>query len=133
MRDILSRVCRIRCGSRQMPIIAGHRFFHNSRSAMATSPTTSPPTSGTPPLLSRHWLSELQARIKQVSIVDISSEKRQELGRLEKQLDNLWLDLLAGQEGYLTEQEWRGIDRIPVAWGEMVNTVKITAFDPYSG
>lgn len=47
----------------------------------------------------------------------------QEAGDVLRQLAGDWRELVAGSEGYLTGETFRGLFRHNVAWGEMVCVV----------
>ena len=44
----------------------------------------------------------------------------QEAGEVLQQIANDWRELVAGSEGYLTDETRRGLFQQKVAWGEMV-------------
>lgn len=44
----------------------------------------------------------------------------QDAGQILQQLARDWRELVAGSEGYLTDEKHRGLFRQNVAWGEMV-------------
>lgn len=43
-------------------------------------------------------------------------------------LDQHWLNLSAGREGFLIEPQWRGLDKHNIAWGDMVSLMQILRF-----
>ena len=50
----------------------------------------------------------------------ISSAQTQEAGSILQEIAKDWRELVAGSEGFLTGQEYRGLYRQEVVWGEMV-------------
>lgn len=69
------------------------------------------------PLPSR-WLPELKSRIKKIQ--ETSPEKADKANAVSQDIDNRWLDLIAGSEGFLTQPEWRGLDSREIIWGDIV-------------
>ena len=55
----------------------------------------------------------------------IRSDQVQEAGSVLQQLARDWRELIAGSEGYLTDEKRRGLFRHNVVWGEMVWPVPI--------
>lgn len=50
----------------------------------------------------------------------LRSEQVQKAGSVLRQLARDWRELVAGSEGYLTDEKRRGLYRHNVVWGEMV-------------
>lgn len=73
------------------------------------------------PKVNQKWLSELQKRINHC--LSIKPEGKQIAGLQECQnyLDQNWLELSAGLEGFLADEHLRGIHRHAVQWGDVVS------------
>ncbi|KAH6982678.1 thioesterase-like superfamily-domain-containing protein [Ilyonectria destructans] len=65
------------------------------------------------------WLSDVQARLKKCQGLDIAPQQAEKAKELSNYVQSHWLELLAGEEGYLTGKEWRGLDKHQVTWGDM--------------
>ncbi|KAF7558597.1 hypothetical protein G7046_g5569 [Stylonectria norvegica] len=65
------------------------------------------------------WFSELQLRIEQSMGSHVPFNRREAARALLESTNKNWMGLLAGKEGFLTEQEWRGLNGHEVAWGDM--------------
>ena len=50
----------------------------------------------------------------------INDAQTSEAGSILQEVSHNWRELLAGSEGFLTGQEYRGLYRQEVVWGEMV-------------
>lgn len=50
----------------------------------------------------------------------IDPAQTQEAASILQEIAADWRDLVAGSEGFLTGQQWRGLYRQEVVWGEMV-------------
>ncbi|KAJ4984929.1 hypothetical protein SVAN01_09623 [Stagonosporopsis vannaccii] len=70
--------------------------------------------------LSPRWLSDVRARIGKCIMFGINDAQTSEAGSILQQVSSDWRELLAGSEGFLTGQEYRGLYRQEVVWGEMV-------------
>ncbi|TDZ54554.1 hypothetical protein CTRI78_v006230 [Colletotrichum trifolii] len=87
-----------------------HRTFSNTARRLTEPASVNP-----------RWLSELQARVKRCSSLNLSPAQTEQLQILQKTMDEEWLELLAGREGYLTGPGWRGLDKHTVTWGDQVS------------
>lgn len=70
--------------------------------------------------LSPRWLSDVRARIGKCIMFGIDDAQTTEAGSILQEVSRDWRELLAGSEGFLTGQEYRGLYRQEVVWGEMV-------------
>lgn len=70
------------------------------------------------------WLSDVQARLKKCQGLDIAPQQAEKAKELSNYVQSHWLELLAGEEGYLTGKEWRGLDKHQVTWGDMVSSAE---------
>ncbi|TEA20585.1 hypothetical protein C8034_v008560 [Colletotrichum sidae] len=68
-----------------------HRAFSNTARRLTEPASVNP-----------RWLSELQARVKRCSSLNLSPAQTEQIKTLQKTMDEEWLELLAGREGYLT-------------------------------
>ncbi|KAH7140148.1 thioesterase-like superfamily-domain-containing protein [Dactylonectria estremocensis] len=75
------------------------------------------------------WLSDVKARLKRCQDLDIAPERMKKSKELFAYIQSHWLELLAGEEGYLTAKEWRGLDNHQVTWGDMVSPVQFPTVD----
>ncbi|KAH6691369.1 thioesterase-like superfamily-domain-containing protein [Plectosphaerella plurivora] len=108
-RTFVSRVCRMPIG-RHAQLATGRRTF-----ASAAQPNAEVVAGA----LSPRWLTDLQTRLKKVSVTKLSPASGAEWKRLHREIDSRWLDLLAGSDGFLTSPRWRGLNSHAVAWGDM--------------
>ncbi|KAH6637621.1 thioesterase-like superfamily-domain-containing protein [Boeremia exigua] len=69
--------------------------------------------------LSPRWLSDVRARIGKCIMFGINDAQTSEAGSILQEVTSDWRELLAGSEGFLTGQEYRGLYRQEVVWGEM--------------
>jgi hypothetical protein len=51
----------------------------------------------------------------------LAPQQTKEAGTILREIAEEWRGLVAGSEGFLTEQHRRGLYRQEVVWGEMVN------------
>lgn len=59
----------------------------------------------------------------------INDAQTSEAGSILQEVLADWRELLAGSEGFLTGQEYRGLYRQEVVWGEMVGWVNVEELD----
>jgi hypothetical protein len=76
-------------------------------------------------LQSPRWLSDCKTRIGKCIMFGISPEQTAEAGSILQEMSSEWRELVAGSEGFLTGEEYRGLYRHEVVWGEMVRTRKL--------
>ncbi|OSS46432.1 hypothetical protein B5807_08515 [Epicoccum nigrum] len=69
--------------------------------------------------LSPRWLSDVRARIGKCIMFGIDDMQTNEAGSILQEISSDWRELLAGSEGFLTGEEYRGLYRQEVVWGEM--------------
>lgn len=70
--------------------------------------------------LSPRWLADVRARIGKCIMFGIDDEQTSQAGWILQQVSRDWRELVAGSEGFLTAEEYRGLYRQEVVWGEMV-------------
>ncbi|KAM3556395.1 hypothetical protein MY1884_005080 [Beauveria asiatica] len=67
------------------------------------------------------WLSDIRNRLS--TGISKRAEEPKVVAQLKHHmsyLDQHWLNLSAGRQGYLIEPQWRGLDKHSIAWGDMV-------------
>ncbi|KAH9880105.1 hypothetical protein J1614_002131 [Plenodomus biglobosus] len=69
--------------------------------------------------LSPRWLSDVKTRIGKCIKSGMSPGQTQEAGSILHEVNQDWRELVAGSEGFLTGERWRGLYRQEVVWGEM--------------
>lgn len=84
------------------------------------SAATPPPQASENGAINPRWLSELQGRLKKSLALKIAPEKAETVKDRLAYLDQNWLMLSAGREGFLAEPERRGVDGHAIQWGDMV-------------
>lgn len=116
--------------TRQLAVFTSQSPISNSR-PFSTSPTRqnaaskSPTQSAKPHTIDPKWLTMMKRRIGKCMTFGIRSDQVQEAGSVLQQLARDWRELIAGSEGYLTDEKRRGLFRHNVVWGEMVWPVPI--------
>ncbi|KAF2427738.1 hypothetical protein EJ08DRAFT_574934, partial [Tothia fuscella] len=68
---------------------------------------------------SPRWLSETKSRIGKCITFGLESSQVSTAGAILAELGRNWRELIAGSEGYLTQEGRRGLWRHEVVWGEM--------------
>lgn len=92
-----------------------------SKRAFSTSLGLRAPGATEAPVPNSRWLADLRKRLTSLESKDLSSAQKKEVQGYLALLNEKWLELSAGQEGYLTEPRWRGLDRHSLFWGDMVS------------
>lgn len=87
----------------------------NPKAAVTTTTTTEKPHTIDP-----RWLTTMKRRIGKCMMFGLKPGQIQEAGKILQQLARDWRELVAGSEGYLTNDKRRSLFRYNVAWGEMV-------------
>jgi hypothetical protein len=70
--------------------------------------------------LNPRWLSELKTRIGKCIMFGLTTAQTKEASIVLEEMTRDWRELVAGSEGFLTEENRRGLYRQAVVWGEMV-------------
>ncbi|TFB02706.1 hypothetical protein CCMA1212_005485 [Trichoderma ghanense] len=114
-------------------ITSSHLAVYATRPSSArTLTTTARLRASTPPPASENgavnsrWLSDLQSKLHKSLSLKIAPSKIEEVKERLAYLDQNWLKLSAGREGYLADEERRGVDRHAVQWGDMSGRVNWT-------
>ncbi|KAF5691275.1 hypothetical protein FDENT_3509 [Fusarium denticulatum] len=71
------------------------------------------------PSFPSRWFADLQAQLKKFANNDYPASCVEEAKRQLVSNDRNWLQLLAGQQGFLTDKKWRGLDNHQLLWGDM--------------
>lgn len=71
------------------------------------------------------WLSDLRARMKNCLSPELDGAKATQLKANMAFLDENWLELSAGRERFVTDEAKRGLNKLPVAWGDMVSQYEV--------
>ncbi|CAG2007491.1 unnamed protein product [Fusarium graminearum] len=78
----------------------------------------------TSPALPSRWFADLQTQLKELTTERYPKECTEKAQKLYAFSEQNWLELLAGQQGFLTEKKWRGIDNHQLLWGDMDSMVR---------
>ncbi|CAJ0541008.1 Ff.00g078350.m01.CDS01 [Fusarium sp. VM40] len=89
------------------------------------------PIPDSPPLTSR-WFTDLQGQLKELTDAKQPSECARQARELYEFSQNNWLELLAGQQGFLTDKKWRGLNNHQLLWGDMDSMGTKNAYHDYS-
>ncbi|KAG7431835.1 hypothetical protein Forpi1262_v007001 [Fusarium oxysporum f. sp. raphani] len=77
------------------------------------------PSNNDLPSFSSRWFADLQAQLKKFTSDHYPASCVQEAKRQLVSNEQNWLQLLAGQQGFLTDKKWRGLDNHQLLWGDM--------------
>ncbi|KAL7805913.1 Thioesterase/thiol ester dehydrase-isomerase [Trichoderma gracile] len=113
MKSVFSRI------SSQVAVHATRPSSVRPLSTTAKLRASTPPPASENGSINSRWLSDLQSKLKKSLTLKISSSKAEEVRQRLAYLDENWLQLSAGREGYLADEERRGVDRHAVQWGDM--------------
>lgn len=86
----------------------------NVRSATSENPPTRPHT------IDPRWLTMMKRRVGKCMMFGLKPAQVDEAGKILQQLARDWRELIAGSEGFLTDEKRRSLYRHNVVWGEMV-------------
>lgn len=108
---------QIRSGAQ---LVLSRRAF-TSQAGLRGDTTTAATSAAAETAPNSRWLSDMRNRVAQ-GITKRAEEPKvvTQLKHHMSYLDQHWLSLSAGREGYLSEPHWRGLDKHNVAWGDMV-------------
>ncbi|GAT27020.1 similar to An01g08300 [Aspergillus luchuensis] len=97
------------------------------RNAPVSTPGTTPKK---PHTIDPRWLTMTKRRIGRCMMFGLKPPQIQEAGEILQQIARDWRELIAGSEGYLTDETRRGLFQQSVAWGEMPMTYpdKVTVY-----
>lgn len=73
-----------------------------------------------PHAIDPRWLTMMKRRIGKCMMFGLKPSQVDEAGRILQQLARDWRELIAGSEGFLTDEKRRSLYRHNVVWGEMV-------------
>ena len=102
------------------PSIAAGRPFSTSRASWEARAESKLTTTNKPHTVDPRWLTLMKRRIGKCMMFGLKTPQVQEAGEVLQQLARDWRELVAGSEGFLTNDIVRGLFRHNVTWGEMV-------------
>lgn len=70
------------------------------------------------------WFTKLQDRLMPITGQMLSLDQKKKKDHILDTMRNTWLCLLAGPEGFLTDDRWKGLNGHEVAWGDMVSAAR---------
>ncbi|RDH17746.1 Thioesterase/thiol ester dehydrase-isomerase [Aspergillus niger ATCC 13496] len=95
------------------------RLFSVS-TAFRNGPVSAPGTTPRKPhTIDPRWLTLTKRRIGRCMMFGLKPPQIKEAGEILQQIARDWRELIAGSEGYLTDETRRGLFQQSVAWGEM--------------
>ncbi|KAJ5168178.1 uncharacterized protein N7482_003772 [Penicillium canariense] len=95
------------------------RFF-SATVPVKTGGATTPENLGTRPhTIDPRWLTMMKRRIGRCMMFGLKPNQIDDAGKLLQQLARDWRELIAGSEGFLTDERRRSLYRHNVVWGEM--------------
>ncbi|RDH36997.1 Thioesterase/thiol ester dehydrase-isomerase [Aspergillus welwitschiae] len=94
------------------------RLFSVS-TAFRNAPVSPGTTPRKPHTIDPRWLTLTKRRIGRCMMFGLKPPQIQEAGEILQQIARDWRELIAGSEGYLTDETRRGLFQQSVAWGEM--------------
>ncbi|CZR40634.1 uncharacterized protein FPRO_10224 [Fusarium proliferatum ET1] len=83
------------------------------------------------PSFPSRWFADLQAQLKKLTSDNYPSSCVEEAKRQLVSNEKNWLQLLAGQQGFLTDKKWRGLDNHQLLWGDMHGHVNNVMYNRY--
>ncbi|KAJ5596772.1 hypothetical protein N7450_003230 [Penicillium hetheringtonii] len=109
--------------NRQLP--CSHLLLSSRRLLSVSSPAhnASSSTSANPPArphgIDPRWLTMMKRRVGKCMMFGLKPTQVNDAGHILQQLARDWRELIAGSEGFLTDEKRRGLYRHNVVWGEM--------------
>ncbi|KAL1964327.1 hypothetical protein VTN77DRAFT_7012 [Rasamsonia byssochlamydoides] len=118
---------RQQLSSFQQPVFSSIRYSQNYpfSTLSARQNAASPQSANTPSTPSKahsldpRWLTLIKRRIGKCLMFGLKPVQVQEAGRILQLLARDWRELIAGSEGFLTDETRRALFRHNVVWGEM--------------
>ncbi|OJJ40457.1 hypothetical protein ASPWEDRAFT_33856 [Aspergillus wentii DTO 134E9] len=98
--------------------ITSTRLFSTSPAPQSSDPKQKPATTK-PHTIDPRWLTMMKRRVGRCMMFGLKPTQIDEAGGILQQLARDWRELVAGSEGYLTNETRRGLFRHNVVWGEM--------------
>ncbi|OJI86706.1 hypothetical protein ASPTUDRAFT_53850 [Aspergillus tubingensis CBS 134.48] len=99
------------------------------RNAPVSAPGTTPKK---PHTIDPRWLTMTKRRIGRCMMFGLKPSQIKEAGEILQQIARDWRELIAGSEGYLTDETRRGLFQQSVAWGEMHGHVNNVTYPRYA-
>ncbi|CAK43923.1 uncharacterized protein An01g08300 [Aspergillus niger] len=108
------------------------RLFSVS-TAFRNGPVSAPGTTPRKPhTIDPRWLTLTKRRIGRCMMFGLKPPQIKEAGEILQQIARDWRELIAGSEGYLTDETRRGLFQQSVAWGEMHGHVNNVTYPRYA-
>ncbi|KAF4253757.1 hypothetical protein CNMCM8812_007877 [Aspergillus fumigatus] len=106
------------------------RFFSTSPISQDAHASASKKPPSKPHSIDSRWLTMVKRRIGKCMMFGLKPPQVEEAGNILQRIARDWRELIAGSEGYLTDEQRRGLYRQRVAWGEMPMTYpdKVTVY-----
>ncbi|KAF4165746.1 hypothetical protein CNMCM6936_007466 [Aspergillus lentulus] len=95
------------------------RFFSISPISRDARSSASKQPPSKPHSIDPRWLTMIKRRIGKCMMFGLKPPQVKEAGDILQRIARDWRELIAGSEGYLTDEQRRGLYRQTVAWGEM--------------
>ncbi|KAH1495871.1 hypothetical protein KXV74_001146 [Aspergillus fumigatus] len=95
------------------------RFFSTSPISQDAHASASKKPPSKPHSIDSRWLTMVKRRIGKCMMFGLKPPQVEEAGYILQRIARDWRELIAGSEGYLTDEQRRGLYRQRVAWGEM--------------
>ncbi|RHZ68492.1 thioesterase family protein [Aspergillus thermomutatus] len=95
------------------------QFFSTSPISQDAHSLASKQPPSKPHSIDPRWLTMIKRRIGKCMMFGLKPPQVEEAGNILQRIARDWRELIAGSEGYLTDEWRRGLYRQKVAWGEM--------------
>ncbi|KAJ5662289.1 uncharacterized protein N7477_009905 [Penicillium maclennaniae] len=99
--------------------LCARRFFSTTLAAQTARPPTPETTPARPHGIDPRWLTMMKRRLGRCMMFGLKPNQIDEAGEILHQLARDWRELIAGSEGFLTDEKRRSLYRHKVVWGEM--------------
>ncbi|KAJ5679557.1 hypothetical protein N7462_007801 [Penicillium macrosclerotiorum] len=94
------------------------RFLSSTALVQNARPSASDNSPARPHTIDPRWLTMMKRRIGKCLMFGMKSDQIDEAGKILQQLAKDWRELLAGSEGFLTDEKRRSLFQHNVVWGE---------------
>lgn len=74
-----------------------------------------------PPASNSRWLTDIRKRMKHISTEKLDTASADKLAGWKAYLEENWLRLSAGRDGYIMDEKWWGLVNHQIFWGDMVS------------
>lgn len=100
--------------------LCGRRALSTTIPARNVRSSTPENSTARPHTIDPRWLTSMKSRVGKCMMFGLKSSQVEEAGKILQQLARDWRELIAGSEGFLTDEKRRSLYRHNVVWGEMV-------------